>query len=75
MGFSCRVHYSISTLLFSLPLSLPPLIYQEFRVPEVDVPLRALKIVRGGRFVLGQTALNHAYIEIDRRSKSIGFAK
>lgn len=48
---------------------------QEFRVPEVDVPLRALKIVRGGRFVLGQTALNHAYIEVDRKRKSIGFAK
>jgi hypothetical protein len=48
---------------------------QEFRVPEVDVPLRALKIVRGGRFVLGQTALNHVYFEIDRKRKSIGFAK
>ncbi|GAB5034025.1 aspartyl protease [Nannochloropsis oceanica] len=48
---------------------------QEFRVPEVDVPLRALKIVRGGRFVLGQTALNHAYVEIDRSSKTIGFAR
>jgi len=39
------------------------------------VPLRALKIVRGGRFVLGQTALNHVYFEIDRRSKTIGFAR
>ncbi len=39
------------------------------------MPLRALKIVRGGRFVLGQTALNHVYFEIDRRSKTIGFAR
>lgn len=39
------------------------------------MPLRALKIVRGGRFVLGQTALNHVYFEIDRKRKSIGFAR
>jgi hypothetical protein len=60
-------------ILFPMP-TIPPSL-QEFRVPEVDVPLRALKVVRGGRFVLGQTALNHAYIEIDREKKSIGFAK
>jgi hypothetical protein len=38
------------------------------------VPLRALKVIRGKRFVLGQTVLNHVYLEIDRAAKTIGFA-
>jgi hypothetical protein len=40
----------------------------------VPVPLRILRVARGSRFVIGQTLLNHMYVEYDRWSKKIGFA-
>ncbi len=46
----------------------------EFKIPEAPVPIRALKILKSNRFVLGQTVLSRTYLEIDRDAKTVGFA-
>lgn len=56
-------------------LSMPAEQYTvEFRIPEAPVPIRALKIIKSNRFVLGQTVLSRSYLEIDRDGKTVGFA-
>ena len=46
-------------------ISLPPEQYTvEFKIPDAPVPIRALKVLKSNRFVLGQTVLSRQYIEV-----------
>jgi hypothetical protein len=63
---NCSTHFAVKHEPLLDPLSpllpSPPQYTTEFKADGIAVPLRALKIARGPRFVFGQTVLNHMYI-------------
>lgn len=79
MYMSQEVISRLPTMVIALDngakLELTPADYlMEFKPPDLPVVLRALKVVRGQRLVLGQTVLSKLYIEIDRKNKMMGLA-